>query len=63
MLLRLALRRYRASSISIDFFGAIKPCIKSFLEGCKPYLIIDSTALNGRWNGHLAAACGIDGHN
>ena len=24
---------------------------------------IDSTALNGRWNGHLAAAVAIDGHN
>ncbi|CAA0806649.1 Unknown protein [Striga hermonthica] len=34
-----------------------------FLEGCRPYLSIDSTALNGRWNGHLAAACGLDGHN
>ena len=41
----------------------MKPCIEGFLEGCRPYLSIDSTALNGRWNGHLAAACGIDGHN
>ena len=24
---------------------------------------IDATALNGRWNGHLAAAIAIDGHN
>ena len=24
---------------------------------------MDSTALYGRWNGHLAAACAIDGHN
>jgi hypothetical protein len=45
------------------FFCALKPCIDGFLEGCRPYLAIDSTALNGRWNGHLAAACAIDGHN
>jgi len=45
------------------FFCALKPCIDGFLEGCRPYLSVDSTALNGRWNGHLAAACGIDGHN
>ena len=24
---------------------------------------MDSTTLYGRWNGHLAAACAIDGHN
>jgi transposase-like protein len=44
------------------FFYALKPCIEGFLEGCRPYLSIDSTVLNGRWNGHLATACGIDGH-
>jgi hypothetical protein len=38
------------------FFCALKPCIDGFLEGCRPYLSIDSTTLNGRWNGHLAAA-------
>lgn len=38
------------------FFCALKPCIDGFLEGCRPYLSLDSTALNGRWNGHLAAA-------
>ena len=45
------------------FFCALKPCIDGFLEGCRPYLAVDSTALNGRWNGHLAAASTIDGHN
>ena len=45
------------------FFCALQPYIEGFLEGCRPYLSIDSNALNGRWNGHLAAACGIDGHN
>ncbi|XP_062180550.1 uncharacterized protein LOC133884951 [Phragmites australis] len=32
-------------------------------NGCRPYLSIDSTALNGRWNGQLAAAAALDGHN
>ena len=30
------------------FFCALNPCIEGFLEGCRPYLSIDSTALNGR---------------
>ncbi|XP_040380857.1 uncharacterized protein LOC102714198 [Oryza brachyantha] len=45
------------------FFCALGPCIEGFLEGYRPYLSIDSTALNGRWNGHLATACSVDGHN
>ena len=45
------------------FFCALAPCIQGFLEGCRPYLNIDSTALNGRWNVHMAAATAIDGHN
>ena len=45
------------------FFCALKLCIDGFLEGCRPHLSIDATALNGRWNGHLAAAVGVDGHN
>ena len=45
------------------FFCALKPCIEGFVKGCRPYLSVDSTALNGRWNGHLAAATGLDGHN
>ena len=40
-----------------------KPCIDGFLEGCRPHLSIDATALNGRWNCHLAAAVAVDGHN
>jgi hypothetical protein len=32
------------------FFCALKPCIDGFLEGCRPYLSIDATTLNGRWN-------------
>ena len=30
------------------FFFALSPCIEGFLEGCRPYLSVDSTALNGR---------------
>jgi hypothetical protein len=47
------------------FFCALGPCIEGFRNGCRPYLSIDSTALNGRWNGHLAAATAItiNGHN
>jgi hypothetical protein len=43
-------------------FCALAPCIKGFLEGCRPYLAIDSTTLNGRWNDHLAGACSVNGH-
>ena len=42
---------------------ALKPCIDGFLAGCRPYLSIDSTALNGRWRGHLASCTALDGHN
>jgi hypothetical protein len=45
------------------FFCALKPCIDGFLEGCRPYLSIDATALNGRWNDHLATVVAVDGHN
>jgi hypothetical protein len=30
------------------FFCALGPCIDDFLNGCRPYLSIDSTTLNGR---------------
>lgn len=44
-------------------FCALKPCIDGFLEVCRPHLSIDATSLNGRWNGQLAAAVAVDGHN
>ncbi|WVZ79464.1 hypothetical protein U9M48_027039 [Paspalum notatum var. saurae] len=44
-------------------FVALKPCIDGFLNGCRPYLGIDSTALTGRWKGQLASAIAVDGHN
>jgi hypothetical protein len=45
------------------FFCALEPCIEGFCAACRPYLSVDSTALNGRWNGHLEAATTLDGHN
>jgi hypothetical protein len=44
-------------------FVALKPCVDGFLNGCRPYLGIDSTVLTGKWRGQLASAIGIDGHN
>jgi hypothetical protein len=51
------------STIFNRFFCALGPCISGFRDGCRPYLSVDSTALNGRWNGQLASATGVDGHN
>jgi hypothetical protein len=33
------------------------------MEGCRPYLSVDSTRFNGRWCGQLATACRVDGQN
>jgi hypothetical protein len=44
-------------------FLAMKPCIDGFLQGCRPYLGIDATHLNGRYKGQLATATAIDGNN
>ena len=45
------------------FFCAFRPCIEGFVVGCRPYISIDSTALNGKWNGQLCAVTALDGHN
>jgi hypothetical protein len=45
------------------FFCGFGPCLQGFREGCRPYLSVDSTTLNGRWNGHLPSATSVDGHN
>ncbi|KAF0910256.1 hypothetical protein E2562_001444 [Oryza meyeriana var. granulata] len=45
------------------FFCCFEPCVRGFLLGCGKYLSIDSTAFNGKWNGHMAAANALDGHN
>jgi hypothetical protein len=45
------------------FFCAFDPCLEGFHEGCRPYLSVDSTALNERWNSHLPSATSVNGHN
>ncbi|KAL6661634.1 hypothetical protein ACP70R_001018 [Stipagrostis hirtigluma subsp. patula] len=44
-------------------FLAMKPCVDGFLQGCRPYLGIDATALNGKYKGQLATATALDGNN
>ncbi|XP_052137384.1 uncharacterized protein LOC127755770 [Oryza glaberrima] len=45
------------------FFVALKPCSDGFLQGCRPYIAMDSTHLTGKSRGQLASAVAIDGHN
>ena len=44
-------------------FFAMKPCIDGFLNGCRPYLAIDSIFFTGKYRGQLACAVDVDGHN
>ncbi|XP_066344202.1 uncharacterized protein [Miscanthus floridulus] len=44
-------------------FFAMKPCIDGFLQGCRPYLSVDSTFLTSKFRGQLCVACAVDGHN
>ncbi|XP_044948893.1 uncharacterized protein LOC123398495 [Hordeum vulgare subsp. vulgare] len=44
-------------------FVAFKPCIDGFLAGCRPYIGVDATALNGKYVGQLASTTAVDGHN
>jgi hypothetical protein len=32
-------------------FFALKACVDGFLQGCRPYLAVDNTFLNGRFRG------------
>ena len=45
------------------FFCCLAPCITGLLIALRPYLSIDATRLTGRWEGQLAGACALDGHN
>jgi hypothetical protein len=45
------------------FFVALKPCIDVFVNGCKPYIAMDSTHLTGRSRGQLTLAVALDGYN
>ena len=44
-------------------FVALKPCVDGFLAGCRPFIGVDASVLNGKYTGQLAAATGVDGHN
>jgi len=44
-------------------FVALKPCVDGFLAGCRPYIGVDATKLNGKYIGQLASATAVDGHN
>ena len=44
-------------------FVAFKSCVDGFLNGCRPFLGVDSTHLTRRWRGQLASASAIDGHS
>jgi len=44
-------------------FVALKPCIDGFLAGCRPFVGVDASFLNGKYTGQLASATGVDGHN
>jgi len=44
-------------------FVAFKSYVQGFLNGCRPFLGVDSTILTGRWRGQLASASAVDGHN
>lgn len=44
-------------------FFALQPCIEGFRNGCRPYIALDFTDLDGMYSGKLACACALDGHN
>jgi hypothetical protein len=44
-------------------FVGLKACVDGFLNGCRPFLSVDSTHLTGKWKGQLASATAIDGNN
>ena len=44
-------------------FVCFKAWWQGFLDGCRPYLAVDATALNGIWRGQLVAASVVDGNN
>lgn len=44
-------------------FLATMPCVDGLLQGCPPYLGIDSTALNKKYKAQLASAIALDGNN
>jgi hypothetical protein len=61
--------QYKASGKTLEkeffsrFFVSYKACWKGFLSGCRPYVAVDATSLNGRFRRQLVVACAIDEHN
>jgi hypothetical protein len=44
-------------------FVVFKSYVDGFLNGCRPFLGVDSTHLTRRWRGQLASASAVNGHN
>jgi hypothetical protein len=44
-------------------FVVFKSYVDGFLNGCRPFLGVDSTHLTGMWRGQLASTSAVDGHN
>jgi hypothetical protein len=44
-------------------FVALKPCIDGFLAGCRPFIGVDASSLNGKYLGQLVLATRVDDHN
>ena len=44
-------------------FVALRPCIDGFKAGCRPFVGVDASSLNGKYRGQLASATSVDGHN
>ena len=44
-------------------FVASKSCIDELLVGCRPFIGVDASFLNGKYTGQVASATGVDGRN
>ncbi|XP_066396152.1 uncharacterized protein [Miscanthus floridulus] len=44
-------------------FVALKTCVDGFLAGCRLFVGVDATCLNGKYTRQLALATAVDGHN
>ena len=44
-------------------FVALKPCVDGFLAGCRLFVGVDPTCLNGKYTGQLASTTAVDGHS
>ena len=44
-------------------FVALKPYVDGFIAGCRSFIGVDASSLNGKYTEQLASTTGIDGHN